>query len=309
MVIWPLIMHSHRVTSVPLLYKMFSIPVAYMTWQAFKLLRVNTSTAAIGGSLAMAVFFIAVVAIAFGASPWLFFIAVLLGNIINYFTAQRQRFGFNLFTGSALGIFGNFEDDQLLGRRLTRTELLSFAKFLGGLWLVRDYRWRGDGITLFAGYSERVTITWDGTCTATMSAKDLKVTRQYFGRSFEAAELQDNACRVARYALNCFLRGDLEAVRKVLSLDEAPSAQSLATAGHNRIKSLVMVFLLIVTIVMLLLAPSPKEKELHHWVGAYYGLILMAAGFLVAMLMMAITLRNTRRRTARSDGEDGDRTG
>ena len=64
-----------------------------------------------------------------------------------------------------------------------------------------------------------------------------------------------------------------------------------------------------VLLVMLLLAPSPKEKELHHWEGAYYGLIVAAAGFLVAMLAMAITLRVTRRRTARSDGEDGDRRG
>jgi hypothetical protein len=254
-------------------------------------------------ALSMAVFFIAVVAIAFGASPWLFFIAVLLLNIITYFTRQTmpQRFGFNLFTGSAMGIFGNFEDDQSLGRRLTRTELLSFAKFLGGLWLVNDYKWRADGITLFAGGSKRVTITWDGACTATMSAKDLKVTRKIFvGPSVEAAELQDNACRVVRYALNCFLRGDLEAVRKVLSVDET-TPQSLATARHNRVKSLVAVILGMSTIVMFLVmrfveSSEKVETELHHFgVGGYYFLIVPAVGFLVAIIVVAITLRNTRR--------------
>ena len=50
-----------------------------------------------------------------------------------------------------------------------------------------------------------------------------------------------------------------------------------------------------VLLVMLLLAPSVKEKELNHWEGAYYGQIVMAAGFLVAVLAMAITLHITRR--------------
>ncbi len=296
-VYWSLIMHFHKMISLLFVYKMISIPYAYMTWRAFKTLRVNTSTAVIGGALVPAIIFIAVVAIAFGASYWMFFIAVLLSNIIVYFTTQKtpQRFGFNLFTGREMGIFGDFEDDQSLGRRLTRTELLSFAKVLGGFWLVQDYKWRADGITLFAAGS-RVTITWDGACTATMSAKDLKVTRQLLaGRSVEAAQLQDNACRVVRYALNCFLRGDSEAARKVLSLDETPSAQSLTTARHNRVKSIVLVWLMMFCLVMLLLAPSPKEKALHHWAGAYYGLIVMAAGFLVAIIVLAITLRRTRR--------------
>ncbi|MDO8683661.1 MAG: sigma-70 family RNA polymerase sigma factor [Armatimonadota bacterium] len=318
LVLWPLIWLSiiHlQENAMYAMYQIISIPWAYMTWRAFKPLRVNTSTAVIGGALAIAIIFIAIVAIAFfHASFWLFFIAALLTSIITYFTTQKtpQRFGFNLFTGSALGNFGDFEDYQSLGRRLTRTELLSFAKFLGGLWLVRDYRWRTDGITLllpakpdlvsleFAAGS-RVTITWDGACAATMSAKYLKVTRQLLvGRSVEAAELQDNACRVVRYALNCFLRGDLEAARKVFSPDETPSAQSLTTARHNRVKSLVGVILGISTLVMFLVMPlfepSEKEKELHHiGVGAYYYLIVPAVGFLVAILAMAITLRRTRR--------------
>jgi hypothetical protein len=231
-----------------------------------------------------------------------------LANIINYFTNQKtpQRVGFNLFTGSALGIFGDFEDAQSLGRRLTRTELLSFAKFLGELWLVQDYRWRADGITLFDGAGSRITITWDGDCTATMCAKQLKVNRQLLvGRSVEAVELQTNACRVVRYALNCFLRGDSEAVRKVLSPYGTPSAQSLTTARHNRVKSFVGVWLMFVTIVMLLMIPffepSEKEKELHHFgAGVYYILIVPAVGFLVAIIVMAINVHITRRQGSSS---------
>ncbi|MCE5323293.1 sigma-70 family RNA polymerase sigma factor [bacterium] len=300
--IWLSIIHRQENTLYAMI-QVVSLLWAYMTWRAFKPLRVNTSLAVIGGALGVAIIFIAIVAFAFfHASPYLFFIASLLASIIAYFTNQKlpQRVGFNLFTGSALGIFGDFEDDQSLGHRLTRTELLSFAKFLGGVWLVNDYRWRGDGITLFAGGSKRVIITWDGACTATMSAKDLKFTRQLLiGRSVEAAELQDNACRVVRYALNCFLRGDLEAMRRVLSLDEAPSAQSLTTARHNRVKSLVGVILGISTLAMFLVIPlfepSEKEKELHHVAGAYYILIVPAVGFLVAIIVMTITLRRTRR--------------
>jgi len=314
-VVFALLCLHNKVSVLSALVQISSILYAYITWWAFRLLRVNTSTAVIGNALAVAIIFIAVVAFAFfQASPWLFFIAALLGNIIAYFTTQKtpQRFGCNLFTGSALGIFGDLEDDQSLGRRLTRTELLSFAKFLGGLWLVQDYRWRADGITLLLNIgglplgkaaASRVTITWDGACTATMSAKDLKGTRGLLlvGRSVEAAELQDNACRVVRYALNCFLRGDLEAARKVFYPDETPSAQSLTAARHNRVKSLVGVWLGIVCIVMFLVMPlfepSEKAKRLHHvGVGAYYILIVPAAGFLVAILAMAITLRNTRRR-------------
>jgi hypothetical protein len=185
--------------------------------------------------------------------------------------------------------------------------------------LVKDYRWRGDGISLFLltkpdlislGFAadSSVAITWDGACTATMSAKDLKVTQQLLvGHSLEAAELQDNACRVVRYALSCFLRGDLEAARKVFSPDETPSAQSLTTARHNRVKSLVgiilVVSILVMFLVMPLFEPSAKEKELHHiGAGAYYFLIVPAVGFLVAMTAIAIALRVTRGRTARSDG-------
>jgi RNA polymerase sigma-70 factor (ECF subfamily) len=318
-----LIIHFHQMISIPYVYKMISIPWAYLTWLAFKPLRVNTSTAVIGVALTGAIYIIAIVAIAFfHASILLFFLAVLLYYIIAYFTTQNtpQRYGFNLFTGSAMGIFGDLEDDHSVGRRLTRTELLSFAKFLGGLWLVQDYRWRADGITLLLPYiligaippktaGSKVAITWDGNCTAMMNAKDLKVARQLLvGRSVEAAELQDNACRVVRYALNCFLRGDSEAARKVLSPD-GTFVKSPTRVRHDRVKSLVGVFLGFVILAMMLLAPSAKEKELHHWVGAYYALIVAAAGFLVAMLAMAITLRVTRRRTARSDGEDGDRRG
>lgn len=311
-VVFVLLILHHKVSALSALLQITCIGYAYMTWWAFRLLRVNTSTAVIGNALAVAIIFIAVVAFAFfQASFWLFFIAALLGNIIAYFTTQKtpQRFGCNLFTGSAMGIFGDFEDDQSLGRRLTRTELLSFAKFLGGLWLVQDYRWRTDGITLLLNMgglplgktaASRVTITWDGACTATMSARDLKATRQLLvGRSVEAAELQDNACRVVRYALNCFLRGDLEAARKVFSPGGTPSAQSLTTARHNRVKALVGIILMIATLLMFLVMPffepSEKEKELHHiGADAYYFLVVPAAGFLVAIIAMAITLRRTR---------------
>jgi uncharacterized integral membrane protein len=148
-----------------------------------------------------------------------------------------------------------------------------------------------------------------------MSARDRKATRQLLvGRSVEAAELQDNACRVVRYALNCFLRGDLEAARKVFSPDETPSAQSLTIARHNRVKALVGIILMVSSLAMLLVMPffepTQREKELHHIrASAHYPLIVSAVGFLVATIVMAITLRNTRRGTARSDGEDGDRRG
>lgn len=318
-VMWLLRHHLHHF-ELSTFYQIISIPWAYMTWRAIKLLRVNTSIAVIGSVMVPAIIFIAVVAIAFGASVWLFFIAVLLTNIIAYFTPQNmpRRVGFNLFTGSVLGIFGDFEDDQSLGHRLTRTELLSFAKFLGGLWLVQDYKWRADGITLLipsmriytlAGATppsmtagSKVAITWDGNCTATMSVKDLKVAQQILvGRSVEAAELQDNACRVVRYALNRFLRGDLEAARKVFSPD-GTFAKNPTSVRHNRVKSLVGVWLMIVTFVMLHSAPSAKEKALRHMAGAYYALIVMAVGVLVAILAMAITLRATRRRNDSARG-------
>ena len=311
-----LILHSishHDLSVQYAVFKISCIGDAYLLWMTFKLLRVNTSIVVIGMILEWAIGFIAAAAIGFFHAPfWLNAIAGLLMIIIVCFINRKiPQIGMFtggargiLFTGSALGIFGDFEDDQSLGRRLTRTELLSFAKFLGGLWLVGGYTWRADGITLFDGVGSRITITWDGACTATMSAKHLKVTRQLFvGRCVEAAELQDNACRVVRFALNCFLRGDLEAARKVLSPDKTPSARSLTTARQNRVKSLVIVFLMLGCLVMLLLALSVKDKDF----GAYYILIVAAVSFLVAMLAMAITLRRTAARTALFDGEDGDR--
>ena len=318
-----LLLRRHFHFDLRLLLQISSIAYAYMTWRAFKLLRVNTSTAVIGGAAVNAVFFIVVVSMAFfRAWNLLFLAAIVLTFIIVHFTTKKmpQRFGFNLFTGSAMGIFGDFEDNQSLRRRLTRTELLSFAKFLGGLWLVQDYKWRADGITLLipampiwtlpgatppiVTAGSKMAITWDGDCTAMMSAKDMKVTRQLLvGRSVEAAELQDNARRVVRFALNCFLRGDLEAARKVLSPD-GTFAKSPTGVRHNRAKSLAGVLLGIAWLGFWLLVPSAKDLKLHHRAGAYYGLIVMAAGVLLAMLVMAITLRNTRRKTARSDEEE-----
>ena len=95
--------------------------------------------------------------------------------------------------------------------------------------------------------------------------------------------------------MNCFLRGDLEAARRVLSPSKTPSAKRLTTARQNRVKSRIIVFLMLGCLVMLLLALSVKDKDFHHWEGAYYGLIVAAAGFLVAMIVMAITLYITRR--------------
>jgi len=69
-VIWPLEAHFHQMISIPYVYTIISIPYAYMTWLAFKPLRVNTSTAVIGGALIPTVLFIAVVAIGLYPISW-----------------------------------------------------------------------------------------------------------------------------------------------------------------------------------------------------------------------------------------------
>lgn len=57
-----------------------------------------------------------------------------------------------------------------------------------------------------------------------------------------------------------------------------------------------MMVCIVMLLVVRLFEPSEKEKELHHFgVGAYYILIVPAAGFLVAIIVMAITLYITRR--------------
>lgn len=253
------------------------------------------------GVITWGVFSAAIAAIAFFGAPvatWA--VAVFVMSIVLYFIGTPevpQRVGHNLFLRCALGLGDLPEVELPLPRSLTKSELRMFARLLAGLGLVRDYRFRGDAISLIllgmqkaplAGFGivaggSTVTIQPDGACTATIADADLKSTRQIIPTA-DAAQLQDQACRSIRYALSCFANGDAQAAIDALSVKiDRAALQSPSSARNERLKRLVTPWFGTVVLV---------QFTSHS---AVVMIIASVVGFAVPMIAMAITLRINKR--------------
>lgn len=269
--------------------------------------RVGSNTpASVGNVAGYGIMFLMTMAISFfhvSIVP-LFPVAVLAMGILNCFVTPKtphalQRIGTNPFLRRAFGRGEVPEANLTLDHTLSKLELRAFVRLLGTLGIPRDYRFRGDtismmltgvkphrfaGLGLVAGDSE-ITISPDGACAARISESDLKAGRGIVGPDIAAEELEADACRAIRYALSCFARGDAQAGLDSLSVTtEGPGrVWSQSSARNQWVKALVTVWMGIVCVVEFT-APT-----------AVLMIVAGVVGFAVAGLALAINLYITRR--------------
>lgn len=284
-----------------ILMQVISIVYAYMLWRALKPLRVNRSPEVIGNVLGITIMFAAICAIGFfGASSRLFYISILLASIVLYIATAKTspQWSYNPFYyGAIYGCTDLADDTSQLNHKLNRTDMSAFAGFIGEMGVVRDYRFRGDSIILVLaslgdttltkpifGACSEVVIASDGTCVAMINNRDLDIIRKV-RPGIDSAQLQDQVCRTTRYALSCFLNGNQEAARDVLSVkpDEAAHAQSRGSVMRRRIKGLATLFISVASCAALLGSSTIRMFA------------LITGGILASICVMAITLYITRR--------------
>lgn len=209
-------------------------------WYGVRFLRVNTGRYAVGEMLSCTILFAALGAIGFGHAPfmltfypaWLLFMLMVLAT----FKDKPRRPDYNLFLRRATGGMKEIEaTPQPLHGPLTGTQLHAFMRFLGEQWLVRDYALR-DGVLFLVIPAARpklrnmlsltagsyIAIERNGTCTARISAADMREIQTIEPTCPGEEDLQVAVCHAVRCALDCFLRNEL-------------AEASAALAGHNDI--------------------------------------------------------------------------
>lgn len=204
-------------------------------WPAWRFTRVNTTPGMWSFAFMVVAFLLSSAAIGFlNASVWLLAVALLTTNVVAFLASRNRpaRQDYNLFLRAATGGLGEAPDcEHPLPNRLTQTQLRAFARFLGNQWLVVDYFTDGSAIRLMLpgmrlpilamlGLSSSVTISADGSCTAHVTPGDLKAIRQMTGWAAGAEDLQATVGRVVRYALICFVAGNLDAARSALTAQD-----------------------------------------------------------------------------------------
>lgn len=234
-------------------------------WPAWRFTRVNTTPGMWSFGFMVVAFLLSSAAIGFLDAPiWLLAVALLATNVVAFLAGRRRpvRNDYNLFLRAATGGLGDVTDDAYrFPNQLTQAQLRAFARLLGNQWLVVDYFLRGSGIRLMLpgmrlpilavlGLTSSVTISTDGTCTARVTPGDLKAIRQTTGSNHDAQDLQAGVCRAVRYALKCFVRGDLEAARFVLT---AQSDDAILKHKTGWTRGFVVLFVLALAAVAMIL--------------------------------------------------------
>lgn len=305
---WLLILHAGQMTAMQIITVLYGCVTAIAIGGALAKRRVNANTPASIINVAMyGIVFAVLVAISlYHASIVLFAVAILVLGVMSVFVTPKtphalQHIGANPFVRRAFSCGEVPEADLTLDRTLNKQELRTFVRLLGTLGIVRDYRFRGDtidimltgmkphklaGLGLVAGDSQ-ITISPNGECVARISDSDLNVAREAVVPNATAEELQDEAGRAIRYALNCFARGDAQAGLDSLTITtEGPGrAQSPTAIRNHRVKQLIPVWFGIVVLV---------QFTSHS---AIVMIVASVVGFLGAGLAMAVTLYLNKRQS------------
>lgn len=305
---WLLIQHAGQMSAMKIIAIVYGCLTLLSVIGAIpQLSRRVSRPGVIGGVLTWLIMFAAVAAIAFFDAPIVTFaVAVLVMSIVSCFTVPRmpqalERIGCNPFLRGAMGLADTPEAMEPLSRRLTRLELRTFARLLAETGIARDYRFRGDALSLslfgmqpspisvFGIVPSRSTVAIEpnGACSATISSADLEVVRRITRSAVHAEELQTNACRAVRYALGRFAEGQPQEALDFLSakLDQPVLPQSRHSARNHRVKMFTWVWLGVMAVV----AFSVQS--------AIVMIIASVVGFLGAGLALAITLWVNKRET------------
>lgn len=206
-------------------------------WPAWRLTRVNSTPGMWSFAFMIVACLLSSAAIGFLNAPiWLLAAALLASNAVAFLASRNRpaRQDYNLFLRAATGGLMDVPSQQTLPERLTDAQLRAFARFLGNQWLVVDYLTQSESFRLMVpgmrlpilailGLTSSITIGFDGACTARMTPDDLVMIRRLTGSTATSDKLEETVCRVVRYALACFLRGEIHEARLALtaSSDEA----------------------------------------------------------------------------------------
>ena len=256
--------------------KVLAVYIMFAAWRTSRRLRVNTSPCMLGEVFGFVGMGLYSAAIGFLNAPIIVFpITMIVIMAMGFFTNKHRpaRNDYNLFLRSATGGLGSVTlDEQPL--ELSQEQLKAFARFLGGQWLAADYYLQGDSIMLIVpevranflslltkrlGSGSRVILSSDGTCNARVSLTDLRNIQQATHSNHTAEALESDVCRVVRYALQSFVREDLQSATSAVSaqMDDSIFKQDPGKTRHWRLQ-----FVMCIIVMALLLAMDLWER--HH---------------------------------------------
>jgi len=222
------------------------------------LLRVNRTPFAAVSVLGLAAMFFAAVLMGFFGASFAWFVGAMLAyNLARWATRKSTplRADYSLFLRAACGGLGDPGGERVTGH-LDRERLRSFARFLGGMFLVTDRSSGGSGLTVyvcpvaptvadgvmpihrFAGLST-VFVGRDGRCQARLSRKDERSLRSLLGSEMpEPARLDHMVASVVEAALARFVAGDQAGARGLV--EARPDGEIFKQPVHSLLSQKVM---------------------------------------------------------------------
>jgi len=158
-----------------------------------------------------------------------------------------HRTDYNLFLRSATDGIIDMPSGDTCKRLFNDQILISYAKFLGQQWLVKDYTLSPDDIVLRLPdvqsdvcsvfrkpTSSHIVITRSGECTAILSYTDLKAIAEITGSAHQREELKRRVCCAVQNSLYRFANGDINCARSILTAhsDESIYGKPVYKTSH-----------------------------------------------------------------------------
>lgn len=209
----------------------FYIVLTFLTlvpvYRVTRNLRVNQTPFMWGQAMFCYGMLLTVFSIAFlNAPPWTFFALMVIMTPVFASTNRGMpaRHDYNLFARYILGTLGDFVNAVSRDRSYTRTELVSFARFLGSRFLTEDVSFRESGMTLalppvrrsvryYLGLLDsksRLRIGYDGRIEAFPGRQDARdLQRLPRGTRYDLSHAAQSVEHAVRTSLHHFLQGDL----------------------------------------------------------------------------------------------------
>ncbi len=230
-----------------------------------------------------------------GWVPFSWIIYVIVGlNLMQIFTYGDRplRSDYNLFlraTEKILPTTANTIEKPRQAFQCNKTDLFTFARFLGNHWLVNDYRQSPDGLVLFltpvkaslSGLSWNLSylIFWkrrsylilrtNGTVSASLQDKEMRILEHMHpARIADKVALEQNVATSVQLAWQHFIAGDVSAAERALGQQSdaevffMPTKHSLSTRLLRAMVIGISVFLLIQGYFI-----NHLEKALHLSIG------------------------------------------
>lgn len=174
------------------------------------------------------------------------------------FADRPLRMDYSLFLRAAAGLLARPPAVEREQRRLSRQDLLRYARFLGDRWLVINFRWHAAGLALrtapvhaskwgllnylrgWAGGSQ-ILLSYTGEVWAKLAGKEAKEIQEVRAEIVQPGELEDRVSAATAMAWKQFRAGQFALAESTLcqtpdrEVFKVPPAQSGVTRWHRRI--------------------------------------------------------------------------